>query len=132
MHLARFDARQLHQALNETVEAVRFFVYDFEHLLPAFPVELNRLLAFGVRPQLVEQSRDRSLDGSERRSEVMCDGVEQGRLQALALLGGLRLARALESVLELAVQALDLAPPHVGLFGAAARARRKLPGRNRR
>ena len=77
---------------------------------------------------LVEQRGDGRLDGRARRAQVVRHRVEQSRLQTLALLQSFGLARALEGVLQLRVQTLDLVSPGVGLLGPAFRVSRKLTG----
>ena len=84
VQFAGLDARQLHQAFDEAVEPVGLFVYHFEHLAPPFR---SRASGPSTRAaQVIEQRGDRSLDGRERRAQVVRDGVEQGGLQTLALL----------------------------------------------
>ena len=62
----------------------------------------------------------------------MRHGVEQRRLQALALPQRLGVARALECLLKLAVEPLDLAAAGIGLLGTPLGAGPELAGRHRR
>src|SRR5262249_48899809 len=67
---------------------------------------------------LVHQSRHRGFDRGQRRAKVVRDGVEQRRLQPLALLEDFRLSRAFGGASIFIVQTFDLASARFGLLGA--------------
>jgi hypothetical protein len=126
--LARLDAGQLDETFDEAVETVALLVDHLQHLAPRLRAERDRLPVVSLPAQLVEERRDRRLDGRERRAYVVRDGVEQGRLQLLALAERLGVARALEGPAQLLVEPLDLQTPGLRLLGAPARARGELAG----
>src|SRR5262249_60422376 len=75
---------------------------------------------------LVHQSRHRGFDRGQRRAKVVRDGVEQRRLQPLALLEDFRLSRAFGGASIFIIQTFDLASARFGLLGAPFGPRRQL------
>lgn len=65
LQLAGFDARQFNQPIYETTQAIALFVDHFHHLYSRVAIECSGKFAAA---DFVEQCRDRSLDGSERRA----------------------------------------------------------------
>src|SRR5262245_20171449 len=118
-----FDAGQLDHIFDEVIKPVSLFVDDFKKFAPRFVVERD----IG----LVQKRRHRGLDRSERRAQVVRDGVEQRRLQPLALFEDFGLPRAFGGGPVFGVQALDLAPARFGLFGAPFGPRRQRAGGQR-
>ena len=101
--------------------AIRFFVDNFHQFLPSFRVKAASLIA---GRSIIEQRRNRGLNRSKRRADVVRDRVEQSGLQRFALSQGFGVAGLLESFAQLFVQALDFAPAPLRFLCAGSGSRR--------
>ena len=110
------------QSLDETIEAVRFFVDDLEQLVLPFARQ-RRPSPPGSR---ADQRGDGRLDRGERRPQIVRQRIQQRRLHLLAAPRRLGLAGAIEGHLKFLVQPRAFLPAHLRLGRAPFRARGQL------
>ncbi len=77
IRLVRFQPGHFRCLAHQVINSVALLVNDRQKLFPLLAVEF----------QIVKQTRRRHFDGRKRSPEVVCDGIQQHRFQALTFAG---------------------------------------------